>query len=86
MLAPRENAASLFLKPGPPLNPLAAGFGRRFVPSKDEEEEFRVTMENMGKKKPFNIFQDAPEESPGLSRVPSLQSTTDKTQAELKAL
>jgi len=44
-----------------------------------------MTMENIGKKKPFNIFQDAPEESPGLSRVPSLQSTTDKTQAELKA-
>jgi hypothetical protein len=47
--------------------------------STDEEEEFKMTMENMGKKKPFNIFEDAPEESPGLSRVPSLQSTTDKT-------
>ena len=85
MLAARENTASLFLKPAPLLNPLAAGLGRRLVPSTDEEEEVRMTIENQGKKKSFNIFQDAPEESPGLSRVPSLQSTTDKTQAELKA-
>jgi hypothetical protein len=57
--------SSLFLKPTPTLNPLA-GFGRRFAPSADEDEEFRLAVEDMGgKKRSFNIFQDAPEDSPG---------------------
>ncbi len=78
MLAIGENTGSLFLKPAPPLNPLVAGFGRIFVPSTDEEEEFRMTIETMGKKKPFNIFQDAPEDSPSLSRVPACNQPLTK--------
>ncbi|KAE9381201.1 hypothetical protein N431DRAFT_322674 [Stipitochalara longipes BDJ] len=60
MLAPPP----IFFQPAPALNPLAAGFGRRFVPTTEEDEEFRLTIEDMGKKRGFNIFQDAPAISP----------------------
>ena len=60
MLAPPP----VFFKPTPALNPLAADFGRRFVPSAEEDEEFRMTVEDMGKKRAFSIFQEAPEVSP----------------------
>jgi hypothetical protein len=53
-----------FLKPAPNLNPLTAGFGRRYTPTAEEDEEFRLTVEDMGKKRTFNIFQDIPEVSP----------------------
>jgi hypothetical protein len=49
---------------GPILNPLA-NFGQRFVPSTEEDEEFRMTVGDMAKKRPFSIFQEAPEISPG---------------------
>lgn len=48
----------------PSLNPLAS-FGQRYVPSSEEDEEFRMTVGDMTKKRPFGIFQDAPEVSPG---------------------
>jgi hypothetical protein len=60
MLAPPP----VFFQPAPSLNPLAAGFGRRYVPTAAEDEEFRLTVEDMGKKRAFSIFQDAPEVSP----------------------
>ncbi|KAH8770320.1 hypothetical protein BGZ57DRAFT_985798 [Hyaloscypha finlandica] len=60
MLAPPP----VFFKPAPTPNPLAAGFGRRFVPTAEEDEEFRLTVEDMGKKRGFSIFQDAAEVSP----------------------
>jgi hypothetical protein len=60
MLAPPP----VFFKPASTPNPLAAGFGRRFVPTAEEDEEFRLTVEDMGKKRGFSIFQDAAEVSP----------------------
>lgn len=36
-----------------------------FTPSIDEDEEFRVTVETMGKKRRLSIFKDAMEDSPG---------------------
>jgi len=54
----------MLFQPAPALNPLAAGFGRRFAPSAEENEEFRMTVEDMGKKRGFSIFQDAPAISP----------------------
>ena len=60
MLAPPP----IFFQPAPALNPLAAGFGRRLVPTAEEDEEFRLTVEDMGKKRGFNIFQDVPAISP----------------------
>ena len=53
-------------KPMPTLNPLAA-FGRKYAALTDEEEEFRMTLEDMNRKRTFSIFKDAPEESPGIS-------------------
>ncbi len=60
MLAPPP----VFFQPAPALNPLNAGFGRRYVPTAEEDEEFRLTVDDLGKKRTFNIFQDAPEVSP----------------------
>jgi hypothetical protein len=59
----------VFLKPTPTLNPLAAGLGLRFTPTVEEEEEFRLTVD-MGKKRAFSIFQDAPEVSPARTETP----------------
>jgi hypothetical protein len=47
-------------------NPLAlANFGHRYVPTLEEDEEFRMTVGDMTKKRALSIFQDAPEVSPG---------------------
>ncbi|APA09036.1 hypothetical protein SS1G_02908 [Sclerotinia sclerotiorum 1980 UF-70] len=65
----RQPAGQLALQPTPTLNPLA--FGARFTPSNEEDEEFRMTMEEMGaKKRSFSVFQDAPEISPGRTESP----------------
>ena len=66
MLAPPP----VFFKPAPTLNPLTVGFGRRFVPTAEEDEEFRLTVEDIGKKKGFSVFQDAPEVSPARTETP----------------
>jgi hypothetical protein len=54
----------------PTANPLV-GFGRKYS---DEDDEFRMTMADLGgigsKKRPFNIFQDAPEISPVRTESP----------------
>ncbi|CAG8950457.1 hypothetical protein HYFRA_00006953 [Hymenoscyphus fraxineus] len=68
MQAPSNHG--LFMKPIPTLNPLApaAGMTQGFVPTREEDEEFKLTMGNMGnlrKKIPFEIYQEAPEDSPG---------------------
>ncbi|QSZ29962.1 hypothetical protein DSL72_004480 [Monilinia vaccinii-corymbosi] len=64
-----QPAGQLALHPPPALNPLA--FGARFTPTTEEDEEFRITMEEMGaKKRAFNVFQDAPEVSPGRTESP----------------
>lgn len=49
---------------GPNLNPFA-NFGQRYMPSSEEDEEFRMTVGDMTKKRAFGIFQDVPEISPG---------------------
>lgn len=65
----RQPAGQLGSQPTPTLNPLA--FGARFTPSNEEDEEFRITMEEMGaKKRSFGVFQDAPEVSPGRTESP----------------
>jgi hypothetical protein len=66
MLAP----PAVFLKHAPTLNPLASGCGRRFVSTAEEDEEFRLTVEDMGKKKAFSVFQDATEASPARTETP----------------
>ncbi|KAH6709119.1 hypothetical protein BKA61DRAFT_556473 [Leptodontidium sp. MPI-SDFR-AT-0119] len=53
----------------PVLNPLAA-FDRRYIPSAEEDEEFRLTVGDMTKKRGFAIFQDIPEVSPGRTETP----------------
>jgi hypothetical protein len=65
----REAAGRLSLHPPPTLNPLA--FGSRFTPSNEEDEEFRLTLGDIGRKKrSFGIFRDAPEISPGRTESP----------------
>ena len=58
-------------QPGPTLNPLSA-FGNQYIPTKEEEEEFRLTTSTFGDKgkKSFNIFRDAPEISPSRTESP----------------
>lgn len=64
-----QPAGQLTLHPPPTLNPLA--FGAQFTPSNEEDEEFRMTIEEMGaKKRPFSVFRDAPEVSPGRTESP----------------
>ncbi|KAG4428738.1 hypothetical protein IFR05_015779 [Cadophora sp. M221] len=53
----------------PALNPLVA-FDRRYIPSAEEDEEFRLTVGDMTKKRGFSIFQDIPEVSPGRTETP----------------
>lgn len=36
-----------------------------FTPSNDEDEEFRLTVETMGKKRQLSVFKDDVEDSPG---------------------
>lgn len=56
-------------KPQPTPNPLAV-FGNRFMPSAEEDEEFRMTVGDMPQKRSFGIFQDAGEVSPGRTESP----------------
>jgi hypothetical protein len=47
----------------PTLNPLVVGFtnnynDHRYLPSLDEDEEYRYTIGGIGKKKGFSIFED----------------------------
>jgi hypothetical protein len=56
-------------KPQSAPNPLAI-FGNRFVPSAEEDEEFRITVGDVSKKRTFGIFQDAGEVSPGRTESP----------------
>jgi hypothetical protein len=66
MLAPPP----VFFQPAPSLNQLNASFGRRFVPTTEEDEEFRLTVEDMGKKRNFSVFQDATQASPARTETP----------------
>ena len=59
----RRPPAHSFIK-APIPNPLP-DFGQRYVPNSEEDEEFRMTVGDMTKKRSFGIFQDAPEVSPG---------------------
>jgi len=62
-----------FYQPSPTLNPLAAGLGRiPFMPSVEEDEEFKLTIGagGMGKKRRFDIYQDAVEASPARTETP----------------
>ncbi|KUJ22658.1 uncharacterized protein LY89DRAFT_693957 [Mollisia scopiformis] len=82
--SPQKSGASslaqgppVFLQPAPALNPLAMGLNnRRFHPSTEEEEEFRLTVGGLGlqqderKKRTFTIFQEAPQISPGRTETP----------------
>jgi len=54
---------------GPLLNPLA-DIERRYIPTAEEDEEFRLTVGDMTKKRGFTIFQDIPEVSPGRTETP----------------
>ncbi|KAH7364084.1 hypothetical protein BKA65DRAFT_572239 [Rhexocercosporidium sp. MPI-PUGE-AT-0058] len=53
----------------PVLNPLA-NLDRRYIPSAEEDEEFRLTVGDMTKKRGFSIFQDILEVSPGRTETP----------------
>ncbi|RAL66832.1 hypothetical protein DID88_007615 [Monilinia fructigena] len=65
----QQPASQLTLHPPPTLNPLV--FGARFTPSTEEDEEFRITMEEMGaKKRSFSVFHDGLEVSPGRTESP----------------
>ncbi|TVY48759.1 hypothetical protein LOCC1_G001652 [Lachnellula occidentalis] len=68
-------AVGLFRKPVPNLNPLAPGpaFGQNFVPTTEEEEEFKMTVGDMKKKPTIGVFQDAPGESPSGQTESSLE-------------
>lgn len=66
MLAPPP----VFFQPAPSFNQMNAGFGRRFVATTEEDEEFRLTVEDMGKKRNFSIFQDAAQASPARTETP----------------
>ncbi|RDW64743.1 hypothetical protein BP6252_10394 [Coleophoma cylindrospora] len=57
----RVNAASA-------LNPFAVG--SKFVPSAEEDEEFRLTVGSLGKKRRFNVFQEHQDESPARTESP----------------
>ncbi len=61
---------NVFLQPAPSLNPLTAFSQQRFIPSAEEDEEFRLTVGDMSKKRGFSIFQDIPENSPGRTETP----------------
>ncbi|OBT77893.1 hypothetical protein VF21_03209 [Pseudogymnoascus sp. 05NY08] len=41
-----------------------------FTPSNDEDEEFRLTVETMGKKRQMSVFKDAVKASPGRTESP----------------
>jgi hypothetical protein len=59
-------------KPKPTPNPLAA-FGNRFMATAEEDEEFRMTVNDMTQKRTFGIFQDG-EVSPGRTESPLEES------------
>ncbi|KAK6587415.1 hypothetical protein PZA11_000705 [Diplocarpon coronariae] len=67
---PMVSRPNVYLHPAPALNPLA--FERRYIPSAEEDEEFRLTVGEFGnKKRGFNVFQDGlPEISPGRTETP----------------
>ncbi|CZR51048.1 uncharacterized protein PAC_00923 [Phialocephala subalpina] len=74
-LSSTQAGPPIFLQPTPTLNPLALE-NRRFHPSAEEDEEFRMTVGGLGlqqddrKKRAFTIFQDAPQVSPGRTETP----------------
>lgn len=56
--------STVFLRPPPAFNTLVPGLDRRYVPSVEEEQEFKLTMDDLSKNRSFNIFQDPGEASP----------------------
>jgi hypothetical protein len=50
-------------------NVLGDSSSNLFTPSNDEDEEFRLTVENMGKKRQMSVFKDAVEDSPGKALI-----------------
>jgi hypothetical protein len=67
MTRPLRPAGLLPLGPAPTLNPLTmgVGMGTGYAPSTEENEEFRMAVNNMGNKRVFDVFRDVPEVSPG---------------------
>ncbi|KAG9231537.1 hypothetical protein BJ875DRAFT_516810, partial [Amylocarpus encephaloides] len=74
---------ALFVKPLQTLNPLSA-FGNQFVPTAEENEEFRLTLGNM-KQKPssFGIYQDEAQDSPGRTESPLEDHGYEQAETEL---
>lgn len=58
-------------KPQPTPNPLAV-FGNRFISTVDDDEEFKMTVGDMAQKRPFGIFRDDGEVSPGRTESPEI--------------
>lgn len=74
-------SAPLFTKPVPTLNPLALtqSFGQSYAPTAEEEEEFKMTVGEIKKKKrTFGVFQDVGESPSGMLATtgPSLRPST----------
>jgi hypothetical protein len=61
--AKRDSQHRLFVQGSIP-NPLV-NFGQRYVPTSEEDEEFRMNFGDITNKRSFGIFKDAPEVSPG---------------------
>lgn len=89
-----------FVGNAPVLNPLA-NFDRRYIPSVEEDDEFRLTVGDMTKKRGFSIFQDIPEHpeaSPGRTEtpledhryipvnLPRVCQSTDQPESQLRVL
>ncbi|TVY81809.1 hypothetical protein LSUE1_G002990 [Lachnellula suecica] len=68
-------AAGLLLRPAPILNPLAPApsFGQAFAPTLEEDDEFKMTVGEVKKKRNFGVFQDGPGESPSDQTESSLE-------------
>lgn len=65
----RSQFGRLPYKPQPTPNPLVA-FGGGFMTTAEEDEEFRMTVGNIPKKRSFGIFHDSGEASPGRTESP----------------
>jgi hypothetical protein len=66
---PRGPFDCLPYKPQSAPNPLAS-FGNRFMATSEEDEEFQMTIGDITQKRPFGIFQDSREVSPGRTESP----------------